>query len=325
MTTFFVISIIISVIIILAVKNKKNTQLAPTKKPTKGNIGNINDGRQQVFEGDYSPQTIQGAGLQVLETIQIVGTSKAIDTIKVRYDFLLQLVGILQKGKSDSRYLSDIQKSIETYKSMYIDRVPQDNALALLLKPAEFDLTDFYCKSIFAAFKRTFEENAEEIKLLKREDAKIRRQEKVKEIIKFAKDELNNRCSNALSFTYIMAELEKIESTLPPDINIAAIPLVIDNNSVQGTYDNNSIKPKQLVRKENEFVINPGAPFELTLLGAGNSLGQQIQKILVDDSSWGDKKKQQIVAVFAEFNLKVKEVEAYKKSMPRFTLINLKY
>lgn len=313
MTTFIVIIIVIVVIAVLAGNSKKKTQLTTTTNPTNGNSSNSNAGRQQVFTGDYLPQTVQRTGLQVLETIHIIGTSKAIDTIKGRYDFLLQIIGTLQKGQSNSRYLSDIQKSIDTYKSMYYDRVPQDYELALLLKPVEFDLTDFYCKSLFAAFKRSFEEHSEEIKLLKREDAKIRRKEKIKEIIKFTKDELNNRCSSAASFSTVMTELEKIESTMPTDSSISSTPLVIESKSTKPTSEITSIKPKQSASKETEFVINPGSPFELTLLGADNSLGRQIQNILADDKNWGDKKKQQIVAVFAEYNLKVKEVEAYKK------------
>lgn len=312
MTTFIAIIIVIVVIAVLAGNSKKKTQLTATTNPTNGNSSSSNAGRQQVFTGDYLPQTIQRTGLQVLETIHIIGTSKAIDTIKGRYDFLLQIIGTLQKGQSNSRYLSDIQKSIDTYKSMYYDRVPQDYELALLLKPVEFDLTDFYCKSLFATFKRSFEDHSEEIKLLKREDAKIRRKEKINEIIKFTKDELNNRCSSAASFATVMNELEKIESTMPTDSNTSSSPLVVDSKSTQPTSDITSIKPKQSASKETEFVINPGSPFELTLLGADNSLGRQIQNILADDKSWGDKKKQQIVAVFAEYNLKVKEVEAYK-------------
>jgi hypothetical protein len=311
MTTFIAIIIVIVVIAVLAGNSKKKTQLTTTTNPTSGNSSNADS--QQVFKGDYLPQNIQRTGLQVLETIHIIGASKAVDTIKGRYDFLLQIIGTLQKGQSNSRYLSDIQKSIDTYKSMYYDRVPQDYELALLLKPVDFDLTDFYCKSLVAAFKRSFEEHSEEIKLLKREDAKIRRKEKIKEIIRFTKDELISKCSSAASFVAVMTELENIESTMPTDSSTSSSPLVIESKSIQPTADITSIKPKQSARKETEFVLNQGATFELTLLGADDALGRQIQNILLDDKIWDDKKKQQIVALFAEYNLKVKEVEAYKK------------
>ncbi len=312
MTTFIIIVIVIVIVIIaiLAGNSKTKSQLITTENPKESNS---NAGRQEVFTGDYLPQSIQRTGLQVLETIHIIGTSKAIDTIKGRYDFLLQIIGTLQKGQSHSRYLSDIQKSIDTYKSMYYDRIPQDYELALLLNPAEFDLTDFYCKSLFAAFKRNFEEHTEEIKLLKREDAKVRRKEKIKELIKFTKDELNNKCSSSASFVTVMSELEIIESTMPTDSRTSSNPPAIESITTQSTSNILSIKPKKSASKETEFVLNPGSPFELTLLGADNSLGKQIQNILLDDKTWDDKKKQQIVAIFAEYNLKVKEIESYKR------------
>jgi len=310
--TIYIVIITVIVVIALVVNNSKKKQLT-TINPTNGNNGNSDSGRQQTFTGDYLPQSIQRTGLQVLETIHIIGTSKAIDTIKGRYDFLLQIIGTLQKGQNNSRYLSDIQKSIDTYKTMYYDRVPQDYELASLIKPIEFDVTDFYCKSLFAAFKRSFEEHSEEIKLLKREDAKIRRKEKIKEVIKVTKDELNNKCSKAASFATVMSELKKIESTMPADGNHSSSSLVIESKSTPMTSDITSIKAKQSAGKETEFIINPGSPFELTLWGADSSLGKQIQNILADDKTWDDKKKQQIVALFAEYNLRVKEVEAYKK------------
>lgn len=310
MTTFIIIVIVIVVIAVLVGNSKKKVQFTTTTNPTSGNSI-----RQQVFTGDYLPLNIQRTGLQVLETIHIIGTSKAIDTIKGRYDFLLQIIGTLQRGQNNSRYLSDIQKSIDTYKSMYYDRVAQDYELALLLKPTEFDLTDFYCKSLFSAFKRNFEEHSEEIKLLKREDAKVRRKEKIKEIIKFTKGELNSKCFNAPSFATVVSELEKIESSMSTDSNTNTTPIALENKTTQTitTSDVISIKPKQSASKETEFVINPGSTFELTLLGADNSLGKQIQNILLDEKIYDDKKKNQVVALFAEFNLKVKEVEAYKK------------
>lgn len=308
----------VTIVIAVIASNRRKKQLIITTNSTNGSNGKDDSGRQQVFTADYLPQNIQQAGLQVLETIHIIGTSKAIDTIKGRYEFLLRIIGTLQKGQSNSRYLSDIQKSIDIYKTMYYDRVPHDYELASLIKPIEFDLTDFYCKSLLAAFKRSFEEYSEENKLLKREDAKIRRRGKIEELIKFTRDELNNKCPKATSFASVMSELKEIESTIAVESNHSPSSLLIERKSAPMTSDITSIKPKQSSRKETEFVINPGSPFELTLLGADSSLGKQIQNILADDKTWDNKKKQQIVALFAEYNLKVKEVEAYRKKYGKF-------
>lgn len=313
--TPIVIIIIVIVVIALVVGNNKKKNSAQLSTTTIQTNSNDSSGSQQVFTGDYIPQNIQRTGLQVLETINIIGTSKAIDTITGRYDFLLKIIDTLKKAQTNSRYVSDIQKSIDTYKSMYYDRVPQNYELALLLKPNDFDLTDFYCKALFSAFKRNFEEHSEEIKLLKREDAKVRRKEKIKEIIKFTKDELKNKCSTASSYSTAISELEKIESTIPTDSEHVVTESSLEIKQIQSlqTSTITSIKPKQSSAKETEFVLNPGATFELTLLGADNFLGKQIQNILLDEKTYDDKKKQQVVALFAEYNLKVKEVESYKK------------
>lgn len=309
MTTLIIILIVIVLIAVLARNSKKKTHFI-TSRYTKNNNRSTNNKLHVHTEG-YIAESIQRTGLQVLETIHIIATSKAMDTIKGPFEFLLEIIGTLQKGQNNTRYLSDIQKSIDKYKSVFYDRVPQDFELAVLFKPTEFNLIDFYCKSLFAAFKRNVEEHSEQIKLLKRENAKVRRKEKIKEITRFTKDELNNRCSSAPSFADVINELEKIERSMSTDNN--SISIAIENKSTPPTTAFISIKPKQSASKESEFIINNGSTFELTLLGADISLGTQIQNILLNDNIWDDKKKQQIVALFAEYNLKVKEVEAYKK------------
>src|SRR3990172_12348283 len=188
MAIIAIILIVIIVIVVIASNKESNSTLPTTTRQANSNSSTSNSSSgQQVFTGDYLPQSIQRTGLQALETLNIIGTSKALDTITGRYNFLLSIIDTLKKGSSNARYISDIQKSIDTYKSMYYDRVPQGYELAFLLKPKDFDLIDFYCKALYSAFKRNYEEHIEEIKLLKREDAKVRRKEKIKDLLKFTK------------------------------------------------------------------------------------------------------------------------------------------
>lgn len=312
MTTLIVILIVIVLIAVIARNRRKKIHFTTVTYMNNNNSNNkSNTGDLQVHTVVYEPETIQRTGLQVLETIHIIATSKAMDTVKGRFNFLLEIIDTLQKGQNNSRYFSDIQKSIDKYKSVFYERIPQDFELAILFKPTEFNLIDFYCKSLFAAFKRNIEEHSEQIKLLKREDAKVRRKEKINEVTRFTKDELNNRCSSAPSFAVIINEVEKVERSMSTDSN--SISIAIENKSTTPPSPILSIKPKKSASKESEFIINKGSTFELTLVGADTSLGKQIQSILLDDNIWDDKKKQQIVALFAEYNLKVKEVEEYKK------------
>ncbi|MBK7360627.1 MAG: hypothetical protein IPI96_15685 [Saprospiraceae bacterium] len=203
--------------------------------------------RHQVFNGDYTPENIQRIGLQVLETIHFIGTSKAIDTIIGRYAFLLEILDTLKNGQNNSRYLSDIQECIDMYKLMYYDKMIQDYELALVISPNNFDLIDFYCKALFDAFKSNYEEHSETIKLLKREKAIANRKNKIKEIAKLTIDELNNNCSSAASFSSVITELGMIEIEITTE-NISTYPVIelnqpqsILNASVSSVKSNNSI------------------------------------------------------------------------------------
>ncbi len=309
------IIIIVTVYVVIKSKKKSNSSIQTTTKQTNYNSPN----GQQVFTSDYLPQNIQRIGIQALETIHIIGTSKAIDTIKGRYDFLLKIIDTLKKGQNNSRYLSDIQKSIDTYKTMYYDRLLQDYELALLLKPNNFDLTDLYCKALYNAFKRNYEEHQTAIKLLKQDSAKIKRKEKINKIISFTKDELKNKCSLSQSYSAIMSELENIEGNLQSEngnviVNTFLQVVQAQYPSTANTID--SFKTDQSIAiKETEFVLNPSAPFKLTLISEDKTIGSQIRKILIDENYAGVadyNKRHQILALFAEFNLKVKEVEEYK-------------
>jgi hypothetical protein len=320
MATIVIVLIVIVIISIIVSKNKKKDNLEPpsTKQGNLNNTASGNSNEYQVFPSDYLPQNIQRTGLQVLESLNIIATSKALDTIIGRFDFLVSIIDVLKKGSINTRYMSDIQKSIDTYKSMYYDRFPQDYELAFLSKPIDFDLLDFYCKSVYSAFKRNYEDQLQEIKLLKRNDAKARRKEKIKELLNLTKSELTNKCINSPSFSGAMSELKKLEISLESEeentnlsTNKSLEVLKTDttiNSSITSIKTNENIS-----KKVAEFKLNPGLPFELTLLNADDKLGKKIKNILEDEKIYDNRKRDQIVALFAEYNLEIKEVEVYKK------------
>lgn len=153
---------------------------------------------------------IQRAGLQVLETAYIIGTSKNIDTIKSRYLFLVDKLEVLKKGQINSQYITYSQSSLESYKRAYFDKVVQDYQHALLYNPNEFNLTEFYCNSLGNAMKRYCLDEIEEISSMKRESAKVKRKAKAIDVLKSAKGELKNKCSSASSYSITLIELEKL-------------------------------------------------------------------------------------------------------------------
>jgi len=158
--------------------------------------------------------SIQGVGLQVLETVHIIATTKNFDTIKGRYELLLERIDTLKNAESNRLYSTDINTSIETYKSMYYDRPLQDIELSAILKPNNFDVQNFYSEALVNCIKRFVEEQTNEISGLKSENAKTKRRVKVIDKIKLSKDELQNKCASASSYSNALNSLETIQATL---------------------------------------------------------------------------------------------------------------
>jgi|SRR4051812_16681173 hypothetical protein len=155
--------------------------------------------------------TVQGAGLQVLETVHIISTTKNFDTIKGRYELLLERIESLRKAENNRLYTTDINASIERYKSMYYDRPLQNFEIAAVIKPNNFNVQNFYCEALVNCIKRFVEEQANEINSLKSENAKEKRRLKTVEKINLAKEELQNKCSSALTYLAAKNDFENLQ------------------------------------------------------------------------------------------------------------------
>ena len=81
-----------------------------------------------------------GAAIQTMESLYILATSKNIETIKGRYDFILTLIPTLRTAKSNSQYSAIIQTALGQFKTMYPTSVPQEYQLSVLSNPETFDL-----------------------------------------------------------------------------------------------------------------------------------------------------------------------------------------
>ena len=156
---------------------------------------------------------MQSAGIQVLESSYIIATSENLETIKGRYEFLLQRIASLQHGQSNPQYSTCVQMTTEHYKTIYYNRPLQDYQLAILSNPNGFDLNNFYCNSLVNAIKRFCEGQTEEINAMKKEIAKAKRAAKVLETIKSTQNELLTKCPTASSYSTALVELEKLENT----------------------------------------------------------------------------------------------------------------
>lgn len=156
----------------------------------------------------------QRAIIQTLESLYILASSKNVETIKGRYDFLLTLLPTLKSAKNNSQYSNVIQSALEQFKTMYPAGVPQNYQMAVINNPETFDINEFYCNSLVNATKRYYDKQFEEINALKKETAKTKRIGKLSDSINSVLNELQIKCSNSKSYQTAKAELEKLLSTL---------------------------------------------------------------------------------------------------------------
>jgi curved DNA-binding protein CbpA len=68
------------------------------------------------------------------------------------------------------------------------------------------------------------------------------------------------------------------------------------------------------IRQDNNgcWILNPGAPFELTLIGGDQKVAQEIRYLLDNDEIRYHRQSDKLITLFATYNLKIKEIEEYK-------------
>ncbi len=162
---------------------------------------------------DFFKMDVERAVIQTMETLYLIHTSKNIETIKGRYEFLHTLIPTLKSGKSNPTYLALIQEALGRYNTIHPSSVPQDYQLNVLYNPDAFDVKEFYCISLINAIKRYCEKESEEIRALQKEAAKAKRISKMNDIIKSTLHELQSTCSSASSYQKVLIEFQALSAT----------------------------------------------------------------------------------------------------------------
>jgi TM2 domain-containing membrane protein YozV len=242
----------------------------------------------EIRNFNYVPMQIQHQGLQLLESINILNTTKNLDTLIGRYEFVSIMYDDFVKASYKKRYVSDIQEAIDQYKLMYYDKILKDYELQLLVQPDHDNLTDYYSDCLFNCFNGFFKEQMEQIEKLKRDDAKKGRKEKVVEIADMTISEFDKNGSDNDRFKPMLNSLREI----------------IDN------LDSHERKPLAETKElYNPIVINPKRTFELTLYNANQKEIKKAIQILRDDNIWN--KEKDLLPLFTAYNIKCKEIEDY--------------
>jgi len=251
---------------------------------------NQREREQEIKNFNYQLFQIQRQGIQLLESLNILHTTKNIDTLKSRYEFIQKMYDDFIEASYKKRYISDIQVAVDEYKTMYYDKIINDFELKLLVKPENENLTDYYSECLYNCFNQFVEEQEYQIANLKREDAKKRRKGK---IVSVANE--------------IIAEFDKNGSD--KEKYKKYIKTIQDKRD---TFNNNQATTSQLATEINVkggIVINPKGSFHLTLYNSPKNTLQSVVKVLKNEDTWN--KTKELLPLFAEHNIKCKEVEEY--------------
>ncbi len=174
-TFFFLLGLIPSIFIIRSIIKDRRSKELIIQKPHKSTI-NIDE---QNNVHSYVPMIIIGKGVQFLESMYVIGTTKNLDTLSGRISFVDSIYSDIIKASQFDRYISDFQQSIGTYKTRYYDRIITDYQMELLLYPDIDKIKSFYADCIVQCFVRYSDEQIKAINLLKRETAIQNRKENV--------------------------------------------------------------------------------------------------------------------------------------------------
>ncbi len=120
----------------------------------------------------YIPTTVSSLVLKLLESVYIITTSKNIDTIVGRYNFLLQPIILLSAYSFEERYLSDMQHGLDKYKQLYYDRIPTDEQIFLIKNPSLKNLQSLYLPNIIKCIENFYNDLMIIVSKLKTKKAK---------------------------------------------------------------------------------------------------------------------------------------------------------
>jgi len=161
---------------------------------------------------NYNAALIQSTTFRLMETLYIMNTSQAIDTIIGRYPHLLSSLSFLRSAQNNIRYRSDIQTGIDNYKNIYFDRMPDDFQIAALIDPNRFDIDFFYCHSLLNGLRKFAGEQNKELSKLQQRETKKKRLVKIISLIQQVRTELLAKCGSLQNLPVLIEQLNDTEA-----------------------------------------------------------------------------------------------------------------
>lgn len=164
----------------------------------------------EIKNFNYIPNQIQRQGFQLLESLSILNSTKNYDTLKGRFEFVEKFYDDFIKASYNKRYINDVQKSIDEYKSMYYDKILSSFEVSLILKPNHKELSSYYAECLMPCFNKFYNEQIQQIEILKRKEAIQKRQDKIIDVIDEIISELVIKGNNSNNYEKYNDELDRI-------------------------------------------------------------------------------------------------------------------
>jgi len=136
--------------------------------------------------------SLKGMQIQLLESLEIIQTSKNIDIIIGRYNFSQDLMAMLTISYNDPIYNKQFYIAAEEYKQMYFDKILTSNQTFICKHPSDRKLLDnFYCDNLIRALRVNLAIHNEAISGMKQKNAIVNRYTKIMEISNMVLNELS--------------------------------------------------------------------------------------------------------------------------------------
>ncbi len=161
---------------------------------------------------NYEIQTLRGSIMQVLESTDIIESSKAIDTVIGRIELLQDRIKKLIEFSKLPYYLQIVQNGLDDYKTIYYEKIPSSTQIEIITNPSGFLFDDYYLEQLYSAIEKFIELQNNEINNLKMYPAKLRRMQNVMNKIELAKEktiEITPNTNNGLK-EFILKNYDKI-------------------------------------------------------------------------------------------------------------------
>lgn len=136
----------------------------------------------------YNPHTTLnrmaiGSGIQLLETLHIISSTKNPDTLTSRVEYLKGLYSRILRASKVEAYPQNADEAIKEYRKQYYDRKPTTQHLELLKNPNLQNLYLFLDNEFYNCAARIYANKVEEASNLKTNKAKERRAEQFDESV----------------------------------------------------------------------------------------------------------------------------------------------